>query len=145
MVWKLGIPLVLLVGLWIAQTAGVPTITSQTAGDAGQAEAPLVCDHPNITDGDTFRCNGARVRLLGIDAPEMPGHCRPGRRCAEGDPDAAKDYLTSITRSTVRCAPEGQDHYGRTLARCSAGGVDLSCAMLKSSHAERRYSPITCP
>ena len=26
-----------------------------------------------VTDGDTVRCNGERIRLLGIDAPELPG------------------------------------------------------------------------
>lgn len=32
-----------------------------------------------VTDGDTIRCNGERIRLLGIDTPELPGHCRQGR------------------------------------------------------------------
>lgn len=39
-----------------------------------------------VTDGDTIRCGAERIRLLGIDAPELPGHCRSGRACAPGDP-----------------------------------------------------------
>ena len=120
-------------GLWLAQRA-----SGQTPG------AALECQSPYITDGDTLHCAGARVRLLGIDAPELPGHCRRGRQCVEGDPFAARDYLVALTRTTVVCIPQALDRYGRTLARCSANGVDLSCAMLRSGHAERRYADIRC-
>lgn len=113
-------------------------------GKANVNAPDLACYQPDIVDGDTFRCDGQRVRLVGIDAPEMPGHCRPGRRCVDGDPHAAKDYLSSITRTRVECASEGTDKYGRTLGRCKADEVDLSCAMLEAGHAERRYGVITC-
>ena len=107
-------------------------------------DTPLVCDNPSITDGDTLKCNGVRIRLVGIDAPEMPGHCRAGRKCIQGDPYAAQGHLESITRTRVKCFSQGHDHYGRTLARCEADGIDLSCEMIKSGHAERRYSFILC-
>ena len=32
--------------------------------------------HCTVVDGDPLRCGSERVRLLGIDAPELPGHCR---------------------------------------------------------------------
>lgn len=31
-----------------------------------------------VTDGDTLRCGSEWIRLLGIDALELPGHCRSG-------------------------------------------------------------------
>lgn len=31
-----------------------------------------------LTDGDTIRCIGERIRLLGIDTPELPSHCWMG-------------------------------------------------------------------
>jgi len=108
------------------------------------SEDELVCYDPYILDGDTLECDGERVRLVGIDSPEMQGHCRPGRRCVEGDADAAKDYLESITSGWVECVSQGQDHYGRMLGRCKADKVDLSCEMLKAGHAERRYGNIIC-
>ena len=43
------------------------------------------------TDGDSLNCNGERIRLLGIDAPEFS--CPRGRKCVAGDPRAAKAYL----------------------------------------------------
>lgn len=117
---------------------------AQAGGERQRVSRAIECHSPTVTDGDSLRCGGQRVRLLGIDAPEMPGSCRPGRQCVQGNPFAARDYLVSLTRTTVRCTPEGQDRYGRTLARCTANGIDLSCAMIRSGHAVRRYADIRC-
>lgn len=86
----------------------------------------IVCASPYIIDGDTFSCNNTRIRLYGIDAPEMPDHCRKGRRCTQGNPFKSKDYLESFTRGTVTCAAIEIDHYGRTIARCTSKGKDRS-------------------
>ena len=105
----------------------------------------ITCSEPRIVDGDTFYCGNARIRLAGIDAPEMPGHCATGRKCTAGDPHAARDYLSSITRSEIRCVQQDSDKYGRTVARCTnANGQDLSCAMVESGQAVRRYNRISC-
>lgn len=131
---RIIIPFVILSSLWFIQTM------SGSQND----DAALICESPSITDGDTLHCGGQRVRLMGIDAPEMPGSCRPGRRCVAGDPYSSAAYLSSITRTQVRCSPQGKDHYDRTLARCEANDIDLSCEMIKSGHAERRYGYILC-
>ncbi len=107
-------------------------------------ESSIRCQNPQITDGDTFRCNGYRIRLAGIDTPEMPGHCRTGRNCTSGDPYAARDFLHSISRGLVTCQSVDTDHYGRTVARCRTDHEDLSCAMLKANYAVRRYGHISC-
>lgn len=108
--------------------------------------ALFLCLAPVAVDGDTLRCGGELVRLIGIDAPELPGHCRKGRVCTPGDGFAAKRAMAElVARGAVKCASVGRDHYGRTLARCDAGGVDLSCAMIASGQAVARYSRISCP
>ena len=117
--------------------------TAASSGEPTEEDA-ITCDSPDITDGDTFRCDGHRIRLASIDAPEMPGHCRAGRRCVEGDPEAAKDYLESLTRGRVTCRRVSTDHYGRTIARCEADGRDLSCAMVEAGHAVERYGSLSC-
>ena len=115
-----------------------------------QAETPVPegafgCMMPRIIDGDTFDCAGTRVRLQGIDAPETAGHCRPGRKCAPGDPTASTENLRQLVRwSKVICQKTDTDIYGRTVARCSAGKVDLSCAQVEGGYAILRYAPITC-
>lgn len=105
----------------------------------------ITCNDPYIIDGDTFSCGKHRIRLSGIDAPEMPDHCRAGRRCTPGDPFASRDYLQSLSRGLVKCYPIERDSYGRIIARCEAKGRDLSCAMVDAGHAIKRYRPLSCP
>jgi uncharacterized membrane protein YsdA (DUF1294 family) len=105
------------------------------------------CDRPSHHDGDAIRCRGMEqsMRLYGIDAPEMPGACRPGRRCTPGDPYAARDHLRALTRGrNVRCEELDMDSYGRPVVRCTADGEDLSCAMVASGHAVERYGRLDC-
>lgn len=104
----------------------------------------IACTSPRIIDGDTFVCAGNTIRLAGIDAPEMPGHCRRGRHCVAGNPVASRSYLQSLAGGAVTCRSEGIDHYGRTIARCKAAGTGLSCAMVKAKYAVNRYGPLWC-
>lgn len=83
-----------------------------------------------VTDGDTIRCGSERIRLLGIDAPELAGHCRPGRSCAPGDPIASKDRLAAALTGDLRIVRVSKDRYERTLATVSGARGDLSCAQL---------------
>ena len=70
-----------------------------------------------LPDGDTFRCDGARIPLYGIDASELAGHCRRGRQCASGDPWAVTRNLAALLQSgDASCRPIDTDIYGRTLA-----------------------------
>ncbi len=107
----------------------------------------MLCASPVAVDGDTLRCADiGLVRLLHIDAPEMPGHCRPGRRCVPGDGREAQRVLAGlIARRRVVCSAEGRDAYGRVLALCTAGGADLSCAMVARGQAVERYGRLSCP
>jgi len=111
-------------------------------GESGRSA--IACTPFRVIDGDTLDCAGRRIRLAGIDAPEMPGHCRPGRRCVAGDPEAARAVLQRFAAAGLSCTPSGRDTYGRTIARCAAGGRDASCALIASGHAEARYGRINC-
>lgn len=94
------------------------------------APALLLACSPVAIDGDTLRCGRERIRLLGIDAPELPGHCRRGRACAPGDPVASRDELAGALAGSARVVPVGRDRYGRLLARVIVNGHDLSCHQL---------------
>lgn len=105
--------------------------------------AILVCLSPAVHDGDSLRCQGERVRLAGIDAPEMADspRCKDERRARSNcDRDTAirsRDYLRSLARGEVRCSVVGRDRYGRALGRCSSAGVDLNRAMVRAGMAKR--------
>lgn len=91
----------------------------------------IECPAPVATDGDSIRCGPERIRLLAVDAPEMPGSCRQGRACVPGDPFASRDTLRGLLRyGPVRIVRVGVDRFGRTLAIVYAGRVNLSCAMV---------------
>lgn len=91
-----------------------------------------------VVDGDTIRCGSERIRLLGIDAPEMPGHCRRGRRCVDGDPVASRASLASAMGGRMTIRRVGIDRYGRTLALVSGPVGDLSCWQLRRGLATYR-------
>lgn len=88
-----------------------------------------------VTDGDTIRCGEERIRLLGIDAPELPGHCRRGRDCAPGDPVASTESLKAGMTGALRIERVDGDRYGRTLALVAGDRGDLSCWQLRSRQA----------
>lgn len=89
-------------------------------------------------DGDTLRCGVERVRLLGLDAPELHA-CREGRVCVEGDPVAARNALVNLIAPGVTITRVGQDRYGRTLALVYARGKNVGCALLASGNVQ--YKP----
>ena len=106
------------------------------------AAIAFVCAGPVAVDGDSLRCSGqGLVRLLGIDAPELPGHCGPGRVWTPGDGFAAKRALGGlIAGRVVTCESRSRDNYGRLLARCAVTPAgDLSCAMVARGYAVERY------
>ena len=114
----------------------------------GQEPARKVaCAVKWVHDGDTFRCEGyaKSTRLYGVDAPEMPGACREGRSCVSGDPYASKTQLERLIGGrALQCTLMDTDRYGRPVMRCSSGGKDLSCAMVRSGQAVERYGRLGC-
>jgi micrococcal nuclease len=107
--------------------------------------ALLLCLVAAVTDGDSIRCqDGTRLRLAGIDAPEM-SPCRRGRICAPGNAVASRDNLRRLAGRSVRyrivdanlCRAgfQATDHYGRRVVRAYVGGIDLSRAQLRGGFA----------
>ncbi len=93
-------------------------------------------------DGDSLTIRGERIRLFGIDAPEFDQACsRNGAQWACGQ-EAATQLAKLVTGKEVRCVPTGEDAYGRTVARCTAGPIDVNRAMVAAGMAVafREYS-----
>lgn len=105
-----------------------PAVDRARAGDvAGQA---------SVIDGDTIEIHGTRVRLYGIDAPEHDQLCRDAHgglyRCGQV---AANALGAFIGRQTVACVEVDRDRYGRSVAVCSVGKVDLGDWLVRSGLA----------
>lgn len=133
------------IGLLLATALGLVPLPVGALSAARSGEN-VGCSDPRVVDGDTLRCGAVRIRLQGIDAPELPGHCARGRQCVRGDPFASTDNLRALVRgAAMTCRKADIDRYGRIVARCSARGRDLSCEQVKGGFAVRRYAELPCP
>lgn len=82
------------------------------------------------TDGDSLRCGPQRIRLRGIDAPELS---QPGGA-------AAHSALAKLVSGPIVCQDLGKDRYQRTLAKCSAKGEpDIGKALVRQGFAHSYY------
>lgn len=89
-----------------------------------------------VADGDTIELGGQRVRLQGIDAPELHQECRDaaGRNWACGR-RAQSELRKLIGNDAVQCEQRTKDRFGRSVAVCRAGGRDLGEAMVRAGFA----------
>jgi endonuclease YncB( thermonuclease family) len=114
-----------------------PLRTRRPDAKLGIGGLRMIVDCPSayVVDGDTLRCGAERLRLLGIDAPEIE-RCPRWRACAPGDGQAAKRSLVAALRlGPVRYQPVTIDRYGRQVAVVWAGNVNLSCWQLQRGQA----------
>jgi endonuclease YncB( thermonuclease family) len=102
----------------------------------------------SVVDGDTLEIYGIRIRLYGIDAPEATQTCTNAQgtayRCGR---QAARALDDLVGRRTVTCAQRDTDQYGRPVAICRQGIVDLGAWMVDHGHAVAfmRYSDRYAP
>ena len=107
---RLAVPImVLAAAAAVGTAAGIMPPTALSFLQPGYDDTVSGC---KVTDGDTIRCDGERRRLLGIDTPEVSGHCREGRDCVPGDPYVATQSLADALIGTIRISRVGMDDYG---------------------------------
>ena len=100
------------------------------AAPASALEAPV-----RVVDGDSLDIGGEKIRLFGIDAPELNQRCdRAGQswRCGDWSRRMLADLVAG---QAIRCVQEDTDRYGRVVATCHAGRVDLAEAMVRQGAA----------
>ncbi len=110
------------------------------------AEAETLTGKPYVTDGDTVKVSGERIRLEGIDAPERNQRCKDasgkGYDCGFVATAALRN---KIGRSSIKCEGTKRDRYGRFLGTCYLNEIDLNGWMVRNGHAlayvrySRRY------
>jgi len=88
-----------------------------------------------VVDGDSLALGDRRLRLKGIDAPELAQRCRRDAFEYGCGADSASYLRGLVGRHRVDCKGEGIDRYGRDLVRCVADGIDLNETMVRSGHA----------
>lgn len=78
-----------------------------------------------VVDGDTLTLNHERIRLEGVDAPELKQTCmRDGASWPCGT--LARFALAELVqRGPIFCTSSSRDRYDRRIARCTVSGIDL--------------------
>ncbi|GGF88515.1 hypothetical protein GCM10007301_55560 [Azorhizobium oxalatiphilum] len=77
-------------------------------------------------DGDTLEVRGTRVRLSGIDAPELRQTCGAAESLWPCGEVAHKALQKALAGGTVQCAGQGHDQYRRLVAICTVGEDDVA-------------------
>ena len=109
---------------------------------------------PRIIDGDTVHINNKKIRLEGIDAPEIKQKCKkPYLKISTliGF-ELNKNYTCGVTSKTklinrinsskIKCISLSKDRYKRYLATCYKDKINLNKWMVRNGYAiaYRRYS-----
>ena len=109
---------------------------------------------PKIVDGDTVHINEYKIRLEGIDAPEIRQKCKKEKlkissiigftfykdyNCGEVSREKLKK---KVDRSKIKCISSSKDRYERYLAKCFKEKLNLNRWMVRNGYAVayRRYS-----
>jgi endonuclease YncB( thermonuclease family) len=109
----LGVTLAVIGLLWLATTWLGPS----PASVVGRAMA---------VDGDTLRIGQVRIRLTGLDAPELDQTCVSPDGASWECGSQARTFLSGLLkRGDAVCIPSGRDRYRRVLARCTIDRADV--------------------
>lgn len=85
-------------------------------------------------DGDSLLMQGQRLRLVGMDAPELPQTCggKEGRwKCGQ----EARTALAHFANQNLVCVTAGLDRYDRHLVRCTSNGIDIGARLVETGMA----------
>jgi endonuclease YncB( thermonuclease family) len=113
--------------------AAVVIVAALASACAPRAEE--ISGRVGVIDGDSFRIGAAQIRLHAVDAFEGRQSCGSGGSlwaCGA----AASNKLRALTEGRqVTCRKTDTDTYGRTVAICSNGTLDLGAEMVRSGLA----------
>lgn len=119
----------LCVGLLAADTP--TTVAARPSASGGHQLPATLAGAATVLDGDSIQIGEVRLRLEGIDAPELGQTCGRALAGSWACGTAAKSALERMTSGlTVTCTAKSTDHYGRLLARCMVGSVDLNARLV---------------
>ena len=120
-----------------AALLGRPSPDADAARPTAEAPSPSRRLAVIATDGDSLRAGDERIRLIGVDAPELSQTCRDASGRAWDCGRVARSRMAAlVARGTVACDSRGRDRYGRTLAVCSSGDIaDLGERLVREGYA----------
>ncbi|MFN4229861.1 thermonuclease family protein [Parvibaculum sp.] len=122
-----------LAGLGLAFLLIAGSMAFEEYGHLLKATEPAIGNY-SIHDGDTITIEGERIRIIGLDAPEIGS----GARCASeaSAAIAARNRLSDLLADAeITLRRDGTDRYGRTLAYIYADGRDVAKLLIREKLA----------
>ena len=133
----------LIIAVAVGSTIGFLLPNDRSTFSSRNDKIEEISGRAQVVDGDTIRINDITIRLFGIDAPEAKQNCldEDGNKWECGGKSSA--LLTSLVdNKLVRCERRDVDQYGRLVAVCFDGQLDLNGSMVSNglAVAYRDYS-----
>jgi endonuclease YncB( thermonuclease family) len=88
-----------------------------------------------VIDGDTLEIRGQRIRLFGIDAPEIERTCAYDGVEAQCGQRALIFLSLRVAKSAVRCDSRAKHDDGTVVAKCYLDGEDLAAWLVLRGYA----------
>ena len=111
---------------------------------ADENNTPLILSgQAQVADGDSLRLSNERIRLFGIDAPELDQSCKTEQGVTWPCGKWVKGVLVRYIKGReVACYGLERDRYRRLVAQCFVGGVDIGGWLVENglAFAYRKYS-----
>ncbi len=133
--------------LFLFSLAGTSLYAAQ-ANEAGHEPGPFSLsgqvEVTRVTDGDSLRSGKLKIRLFGIDAPEIKQQCKTDDGSSWACGIAARDAMRELAGSApqLNCHLRDVDRYGRLVMQCFANDRDIAAALVDKglALAYRNYS-----
>lgn len=121
--------------LRLAVIAGAGVVAA-TAGSLFAPPAHPLAGRAEVTDGDTLRIGATRIRLRGIDAPELAQTCTDQAGADWACGAHAKAFVIGlVAHQDVACMLAGTDAYGRSLGSCTVSATDIGSQIVAAGWA----------
>ena len=122
-----------------------------TYNDVKSDEIKEISGHAQIVDGDTIKINSQKIRLFGIDAPELKQTCKKtyltiiffsftkDYACGKISTEKLKK---KINNKVINCKILDIDRYKRLIGECYKRNINLNSWLVSNGHAVayRKYS-----
>lgn len=106
------------------------------------AETKWIEGQAYVVDGDTIKVRGKKIRLFGIDAPELKQICKRKNgeswKCGLSAKMHLEHLIYKNQNGHVACEYENLDRYGRILSDCM--GINVIMVFTGSAVAYTRYA-----
>ena len=109
-------------------------------------QSQTLAANERVIDADTIEISGQKIRLSGIDAPELKQTCKDATdqiyNCGKEATEKLLKLLKSMPEYPIQCEFTGKDVYGRLIGDCRIKNININSWIVRNGWAiaYRKYS-----